>query len=115
MADIQIAIEGRDAVEATKELMESPGLSGTWEAPSETTREATLAAVAAIVGITAGAAAVAEQIRRWYKEWRTGKPGKSIEKAVLIVDEKRILLEGASVDDIQQILATVISEDNKRA
>ena len=69
MSKIQFAIEGQNAVEATKELLEIPEISGDWQPVGGTQREPVLAAIATIVGITGGAIAIAEQIHKWYNEW----------------------------------------------
>ncbi len=103
MEKIQIAIEGPDAVEATQALMAIPALSGEWQMP-EGDRKGALATLAIIVGIVGGTITAAEQIRKWWQEWKKGKSGKTIEKAVLVVKEKRVLLEGASVDEIKAVL-----------
>ena len=68
-------------------------------------KELTLATVGAIVAIAGGTVAIAEQIRKWYQEYKQGKSGKKIEK-VLIVGKRgrRLLLENATIDQIKQIL-----------
>ena len=105
MANIQFAIEGQDAVEATKALLEIPEISGDWQPVGETQRELALATIVAIVGIVGGTIAIAEQIRKWYNEWKKGKSGKKIDKVVIIgAGGKRLLLEGATVEDISKVL-----------
>ena len=54
MADIQIAIEGEDAVSATEELLQISGISGSYATPAETEREPTVTTIATIVGIVGG-------------------------------------------------------------
>ncbi len=54
MADIQVAIEGEDAVSATEELLQISGISGSYVTPTETEREGTAATIATIVGIVGG-------------------------------------------------------------
>ncbi|NJL81633.1 MAG: hypothetical protein HC836_11435 [Richelia sp. RM2_1_2] len=102
---MQVAIEGEDAVSATEELLSISGISGSYTAPAETEREATVATVATIIGIVGGTMAIAEQIRKWYLEYKQHKSGKKIAK-VLIVGKngERLLLEGATAEQIQQIL-----------
>ncbi|MHC0063981.1 hypothetical protein ACWATR_13920 [Nostoc sp. UIC 10890] len=60
MAEIQVEIEGEGAPAAAEALLEIPGISGTCEVPTQ--REGTLAAIATIITIVGGAAALAEQI-----------------------------------------------------
>ncbi len=108
MADIQLSIEGQNAVEATEELFEMSEISGDWQPVGGVQRELALATIATIVGITAGTIAVAEQIRKWYNEWRKGKSGKQIEKVVIIsADGERLVLEDATPEDISKILESV--------
>jgi len=105
MADIQISVEGQDAVAATKELFAISDLSGNWETIGDGEKEGTLATIGAIVAIVGGTVAIAEQIRKWYQEYKKGKSGKKIEK-VLIVGRRgrRLLLENATIEQIKQIL-----------
>ncbi len=105
MADIQISVEGRDAVAATEELFAISGLSGNWETIGDGEKEAILTTIGAIVAIVGGTVAIAEQIRKWYQEYKKGESGKKIEK-VLIVGRRgrRLLLENATIEQIKQIL-----------
>jgi Na+/glutamate symporter len=105
MADIQISVEGQDAVAATEELFAISGLSGNWETIGDDEKEGTLATIGAIVAIVGGTVVIAEQIRKWYQEYKKGKSGKKIEK-VLIVGRRgrRLLLENATIEQIKQIL-----------
>ena len=105
MADIQISVEGRDAVAATEELFAISGLSGNWETTGDNEKEPILATIGAIVAIVGATVAIAEQIRKWYQEYKKGKSGKKIEK-VLIVGRRggRLLLENATIEQIKQIL-----------
>jgi hypothetical protein len=105
MAQIQLAIEGEGAVEASEELVTLPELSGSWEATGGDERELTLATIATIVGIVGGTLAAAEQIRKWYAEWKKGKSGKKIQKVVLVGPKgKRVQLEKATVEEINAVL-----------
>ncbi|MGB7380984.1 MAG: hypothetical protein WA959_31130 [Rivularia sp. (in: cyanobacteria)] len=107
MADIQVAIEGEDAVSATEELLQISGISGSYITPTETEREITVTTIATIVGIVGGTMAIAEQIRKWYLEYKQHKSGKKIAK-VLIVGKngERLILEGATAEQIQRILSS---------
>ncbi len=105
MADIQISVEGRDAVAATEELFAISGLSGNWETTGDNEKELSLTTIGAIVAVVGGTVAIAEQIRKWYQEYKKGESGKKIEK-VLIVGRRgrRLLLENATIEQIKQIL-----------
>ena len=115
MAEIRLAIEGEDAMSddkplrvyaATEELLGIPGISGSYKVSAEAPeREGVIATVASIVGIVGGAIAIAEQIRKWYQEYKQKQSGKRIEK-VLIVGRngRRLLLEDATLQEIRQIL-----------
>lgn len=107
MADIQIEIQGQDAVAATEELLSTSGLTGDWTVAVEdkTSKEAVITTVATIVGIVGGTIAIAEQIRKWYQDYKKGKAGKTI-KAVLIVGRngQSLWLENATIEQIQKIL-----------
>lgn len=107
MADILLEVQGSGAIAATEALLAMPEIEGSWETEEETEREGTLAVIATIVGIVGGTIAIAEQIRKWYQEYHQGKSGKKIEK-VLIVGRngQRLLLENATIEQIQQILAS---------
>jgi hypothetical protein len=104
MQPLQIVIEGTDAVDAAKALMVIPNLSGDWQTPNATQREGVLAVIATIVGIVGGTLAAAEQIRKWYQERKKANSGKTITKAVLVGKDKRVLLEGATAQEIKAVL-----------
>ena len=112
MSEIKFAIEGSAALDATEALLEIEGIDGVIEAidgafaeNEELEREPLLTTIASVVGIVSGALAVAEQIRKWYQEYRAGKSGKKIVK-VLIVGRKgdRLLLENATIEQIRKVL-----------
>jgi hypothetical protein len=106
MAEIQLAIEGEDAVAATEALLQIPGISGNYKVNADAQeREPVITTVATIVGIVGGTIAIAEQIRKWYQEYQAKQSGKRIEK-VLIVGRngRRLLLKDATVEEIRQIL-----------
>lgn len=105
MANIQLAVEGPNAAAAVADLFAIDGITGSYEINNETQKDGVLAVIATIVGIVGGTLAIAEQIRRWYQEYRQRQSGKSLEKVVIIGrNGDRILLEGATVEDIQKIL-----------
>jgi hypothetical protein len=102
MANIQLEIQGQDAIAATKELLSMPEVSGTWEIVKE---KELVTTIATIVGIVGGTIAIAEQIRKWYQEYQKGKSGKKIEKVLLVGRNGRhLLLENATLEQIKQIL-----------
>ena len=105
MSEIKFAIEGDGAIEATDELLAIEGVEGSFAVDEEIQREGVLATIAIIVGIVSGTLAVAEQIRKWYQEYKQGKSGKKIAK-VLIVGRNgdRLLLENATVEQIRKVL-----------
>ena len=105
MAEIQVAIAGEDAVSATEKLLKIPGISGNYQVWEEVQKEGVSATIARIVGIVGGAIVIAEQIRKWYLEYKQHKSGKKIVKVLIVGKNKeRLLLEGATVEQIQQIL-----------
>ncbi|NJM22148.1 MAG: hypothetical protein HC907_27225 [Richelia sp. SM1_7_0] len=106
MTEVQLSIEGEDAVAATEALLAIPGISGSYQVNAEAPeREAVIATVATIVWGLWGERCVAEQIRKWYQEYQAKQSGKRIEK-VLIVGRngRRLLLKNATVEEIRQIL-----------
>ncbi|MFB2979330.1 hypothetical protein [Microseira sp. BLCC-F43] len=106
MADIQVAIEGEGAIDATEALLAIPGISGSYEVSSQQPdKEGVVATIASIVGIVGGTIAIAEQIRKWYQEYKLQQSGKRIAK-VLIVGRngQRLLLENATLEDIRKAL-----------
>jgi hypothetical protein len=107
MANILIEVQGEAAVVATEALLATPGLEGNWETEADTeSKDAVLATIATIVGIVGGTLAIAEQIRKWYQEYREGKSGQKIEKVVIMSRSGRrlVLMENVTVEQIQQLL-----------
>lgn len=102
-----LSVSVREGAPAAAEaLLEIPGISGSYEVPTQ--REGTLAAIATIIGIVGGVAALAEQIRKWYQEWHKSHPGKQFD--VVILDPEtgnRILLEEATIEEITEILKSI--------
>jgi hypothetical protein len=101
---IEFEIEGAGAIEATAALFALPAIEGEWEtAPPE--REAVIVTIGTIIGVVGGTMAIAEQIRKWYLEYRQGKNGKKIEKVLLVGrNGNRIVLENATLEEIKQLL-----------
>ena len=101
ISEIKFAIEGDAAIAATEELLTLAGIEGSYTVNEELQREAVLGTIASIAGIVSGA----EQIRKWYQEYKQGKSGKKIAK-VLIVGRngERLLLENATIEQIRKIL-----------
>jgi hypothetical protein len=106
VAELRIAIEGDGAVLATEALLQIPGLSGTWTTEAEARREPlTLATIATIVGIVGGALKVAEQVHKWYQEHRQAQAERKIDRVLIVGRQgQRLLLEGATVEDIRRLL-----------
>lgn len=105
MANIEFEIQGQGAVAAAEELLSIPGLSGNYEVDNtQAEREGTLATIATIVGIVGGTVALAEQIRKWYTEYKQGKSGAKIEKVFIVRNGEYLVLENATIKDIQKIL-----------
>lgn len=100
---IEFEVEGAGAIAATEALFALPEIEGNWEtAPPE--REAVIATIGTIVGLVGGTMAIAEQIRKWYLEYRQGKNGAKIERVIMVRDGKRIVLENATLEEIKQLL-----------
>jgi hypothetical protein len=101
---IEFEVEGLGAIEATAALFALPEIDGKWETvPPE--REAVIATIGTIIGIVGGSIAIADQIRKWYLEYRQGKNGAKIEKVLLVGrNGKRIVLENATLEEIKQLL-----------
>lgn len=107
MQPLQIAIEGNDAVDAAKALMALSSLSGTIQTPAGTRREVNLSAVATIIKIIGTTLDAAKQIKKWYEKRKKANSGRTITKAVLVGNGKRVLLEGATVEDIKAVLESL--------
>ena len=108
MTEIKFAIEGEDAITATKELLAIEGITGNYTVNSEEIKkEAVITTVATIVGLVGGTLAIAEQIRKWYQEYKQQQSGKKIAKVLIVgPNGRRLLLENATIEQIRQILAS---------
>ena len=108
MTEIKFAIEGEDAITATEELLAIEGITGNYTVNSEEIeKEAVITTVATIVGLVGGTLAIAEQIRKWYQEYKQQQSGKKIAKVLIVgPNGRRLLLENATIEQIRQILAS---------
>ena len=103
--NIQIEVEGTEAIEATQELFAIEGIDGTWEQVTDEREPLTLATIGTIVGIVGGSMAIAELIYQWYHRYEQGKNNQKIEKVLLVGrNGDRILLKNASIEQIRKIL-----------
>ncbi|MEA5463830.1 hypothetical protein [Leptothoe sp. PORK10 BA2] len=106
MAELQVAIEGAAAATAAEALVALDGVDGSYEVSGAVQKDGGLTAVATIVGIVGGVMTIAEQIYRWYAAWREQQQDQpKIEKVLIVTAQGRLLLEGATVEEIAKILA----------
>ncbi|MEM9512027.1 MAG: hypothetical protein AAFY57_17605 [Cyanobacteria bacterium J06642_2] len=106
MDAIELEIEGSGAVPATEALLQWAEVEGNWQAAGPETPRGALATIATIVAITAGSLTIAEKIYGWYQRWRS-QPDASeqhVDKVVVVVKGKRLVLENATVAQIQKLL-----------
>jgi len=103
MSEIKISLEGEAVDIAAGELFDATGLQGSWKlaTSSSPSKEGTLAVIGTVVGIVGGTVAVAEQIRKWYQEYKKSKKKFDV---VLVADDVRVVLENATIEDIRAIL-----------
>ena len=103
MAELKLSLEGEEAGIAAEKLFETTGLQGNWQVAggATPTKEGTLAVIGTVVGIVGGTIAVAEQIRKWYQEYKKSKKKFDV---VLVADDVRVVLENASIEDICAVL-----------
>ncbi len=105
MADIQIEIQGTDAIAASEELFSLPEIAGNWQGVGEVERGEIITTIGAIVGIVGGSIAIAEKIYNWYQKYKQGKSVKKIDKVLLVSKTgKRLLLADATIEQIKAIL-----------
>jgi hypothetical protein len=106
---MKIEIEGRDAVEATKELLAIEGIEGSYQTVEEADKEAIiLATIATIVGIVGGSLTIGEKLYQWNEKYQKSLQdpnGARIEKVLIITnDGRRLLLKDATLEQIKEIL-----------
>ncbi|MGW4028389.1 hypothetical protein ACWEFL_03560 [Streptomyces sp. NPDC004838] len=102
---VRILVEGNGFQSAAAELAALDGVHDDVEpVPGDpTVKEPVLVTVAAIVGITAGSAALAEQIMRWWKRWK-GRPDRP-DRVVVIIDGRRTSLDSLDEAALARLLA----------
>lgn len=104
---LKIAIDGLDAVQATKEILAIEGIEGSYKIDGDCHEKGvTLATILTIVGIGSGTSiiinntlTIAEKILQCYK-----KHEKKLEKVEIVSGEKRVVLRGTTVEQIKDIL-----------
>lgn len=105
---MKIEIQGRDAVQATEELLAIEGLEGSYQTIDEVEREGTLITIATIIGIASGTLTIGEKLHQWkqkYQKSLTDPNGLRIEKVLIVTDDnRRLLLKDATVEQIKAIL-----------
>ena len=101
---ITIAIEGGSADEAAIALLNLDGIQGEYEPDETVSRDGGLTAIATIVTIVGGTMAIAEQIRKWYTEYRQRPGDKKLDKVLIVTPNGRFLLENATINEISKAL-----------
>lgn len=101
MATFKLIIEGQNADEATKDLLNISGLNVEYEKAEKNKKVVEIATIATIVCITGSIMTIAEQIFNWYQRWEKNKINKVI---IVLNDDKRLLFENASINEIEEIL-----------
>lgn len=103
MTEIKLSLEGEEVDVAAEKLFQSTGLQGNWKVAKGTlpTKEGTLAVIGTVVGIVGGTIAVAEQIRKWYQEYKKSRKKFDV---VLVAGDTRVVLENATIQDICSVL-----------
>lgn len=104
MADIQISIAGAGAEDAAADLFNIDGIDGTYQVNDEVSKDGTLAVVASVVGITVGAMTIGEKLHKWYNSYQTQDTQQRIEQVLIVTPTSRLLLEGASIQEITDAL-----------
>ena len=105
MAELQIAIEGAAADIAAEALVALDGVEGRYEVSDAVQKDGGLTAVATVVGIVGGVMAIAKQLHEWYAAWRERQQDRpKIDKVLIVTKKGRLLLEGATVEDIAKAL-----------
>lgn len=106
---MKIEVRGQDAISATEELLEIEGFQGSYQVIENTEREGvTITTIATIVGIVGGSLTIAEKLydlNKRYQQSLENPGGVKIEKVLIVADDgRRLLLQDATVEQIQAIL-----------
>ncbi len=101
---IQIAIEGPGAAAAAAELFATEGIEGSYQVNDEVTRDGTLAVIGTIVGIAVGGITIGEKLHGWYQGYQTRDQQQRIEKVLIVTPNSRLLLEDATLEEINAAL-----------
>lgn len=105
MAALQLEIEGEGSVPATEALLAIDGLEGSYTTEGEASKEAVLATIATIVGITGGTITIAEKLYAWYQHYRQQPSAQKLDKVLLLGrNGEKIVLADATVEQIKKIL-----------
>jgi hypothetical protein len=113
---VRLLIEGASAVDAVEDLARTSSIELRWSAPAADEPEKiviTLSVIATIVGIAGGTATIADQISRWWQRWkdRSGPgEGKAVEKVVIEIDERRVLLGALTDEEVARLLDKISKE-----
>jgi hypothetical protein len=121
---IALQIEGPGANQAAGSLARIPGLSISVETADELGKEkdllTTATAIATIIGAAGGVATIADQILSWRDRWAKarrpsradqGDDGPQVEKIVLVIEERRVLLDDVSAETLARALRRVANPD----
>ncbi len=105
---MKIEIQGRDAVEATEELLAIEGLEGSYQTINEVERGEPVTTIAAIVAIVGGTLTIGEKLYQWNQNYQKSlhdPTGARIEKVLIVTDDnRRLLLKDATLEQIKEIL-----------
>ncbi|MEB8342363.1 hypothetical protein [Streptomyces endophyticus] len=109
---IQFLVEGNGFESAARELAALDGMDDKVELVrgDPTQKEPVLLTVAAIVSITAGSAALVEQIMKWRRRWQ-GRPD-CPHQMLMLVDGRRLALETLDEETLARRLAPVDELDD---
>ncbi|NBD34094.1 MAG: hypothetical protein GVY17_14285 [Cyanobacteria bacterium] len=102
---MKIEIVGKEAEVATQELLKLEGIEGSYQTLDEAQKEGILTTIATIVAIVGGTIAIAEKLYNWYQKYKQRNSGKSIEKAMIVMDDgQRFLLENVTLEQLKKLL-----------
>ncbi|HET7464758.1 MAG TPA: hypothetical protein VFJ82_26180 [Longimicrobium sp.] len=106
-----VTLRGHGASRALEELLSIPGLQATRQTPPPPKvvyRDAgLLAAAAQIVGVTGGVAGIVSAVLDWREKWLKAGGGRRIEAVVETADGHRIVLHGATPEQLAQVLESI--------